>query len=222
MLAIAILTVVGVIAIMFVLLRRDSLAPTIETPPAWGSPEAARLRQDIVLRGPSHLIGQRGGGSRRLATVPPPRDERDFFSLIYGDAKPRTSIGVVWRRWRCQPVRPKPLRAPSVVIEPAPPEWTIVLADRCRICNRILTHPTSMERGVGPDCYANYGAHVVRTPNPNYGEWLGRRALMDKERSAWQALLDEVYRLAMERYAVETRNWQAAVDLARSPLAADR
>lgn len=211
---IVVLVAIGALVVALVILRPNSSALNIKKPPAWGTPETARLREVIGRSGPGRLIGQSGSSSQTLATVPPPRDERDFFLLLYGDALPRKSLGVVWRRWRCRPARPRPLRAPSVRIDRAPPEWTVVLADRCRICNRALTNATSMARGVGPDCYANYGARVVRAPNPSYRAWLARKAMMERERAAWQALLDEVHRRDMERYAVEARNWQAVVDLA--------
>jgi hypothetical protein len=48
----------------------------------------------------------------------------------------------------------------------APPRTILVLASHCRICARQLTQLESQRRGVGPDCYRNYGDRVVFAANP--------------------------------------------------------
>lgn len=217
MLIITIFVVVGaLVAIVLVLRREDPMAATIDIAPSWGTPQADHIRQDIASRGPNELIGNPSSRANVLAVVASPRDEQDFFLLIYGDSHARKSMGALWRRNRCRPIRPKPLHAPPVRIERAPPEWRIVLATRCRICNRALTNPRSMELGVGPDCYSNYGARSIQERNPHHGAWVTRKRIMDQERAAWQTLLDEVRRRDIERFEAETRNWQAAVALSQT------
>lgn len=42
--------------------------------------------------------------------------------------------------------------------------YTFKLEGRCRICNRVLTNPESIDRGIGPECAANFDAQNSSWP----------------------------------------------------------
>jgi hypothetical protein len=196
--------------ILFLLLRRrDSRSATIKALPIYGSAEAAGLQKEISRQGPAQLVSSTAGTSSWVA-IEPARSQAYFRERIVRDGRRPTTPGARLRRARSKPVRPKPLAAPRPRLGRAPAERMLVPASRCRICGRPLTNAESRRRGVGPDCYRNYGARVVNVPNPAFAEWSNRKALMEAQKAAWQALLDELYLHLTKRFEAEMRNWNEA------------
>lgn len=199
------------LAIVLALLmrRRDPRVATIRSLPVYGTPEATALQSAVANQGPARLVTTGEEASSWMAIEPArsPAHFRDQMSR--GGGRP-SSPAARWRHSRTKPVRPKSLTAPRTRPGFAPPQMLLVLADRCRICRRPLTNTESRRRGVGPDCYRNYGARVVHAANPDFAVWSDRKNLMEAQRAAWQALLDELYRHLMERFETEMRNWDEA------------
>ena len=93
--------------------------------------------------------------------------------LELGDRPPEAGPG---------PGRPAILDAPSLILptfvppkpalpgrpeEHLPGQW-----NRCNVCGRQLTDPTSRWRGIGPDCFARRGIHWPQGPiNPAFRAW---------------------------------------------------
>ena len=201
--------------IVFLLMRRnDPRVATLKSLPKYGSPEAATLHQAVAAHGPARLLLQTDG-TFNLLDLEPPRTADDFREQIAPEGRSLTSPAARWRRARVKPVRPKPTSAPRARPGFAPPQMLLVPAVRCRICNRPLTNAESRRRGVGPDCYRTYGARVVHAPNPAFADWSNRKALLEAQQAAWQALLDEIFRQLMQRFEEEMKNWSET-----SPVAA--
>lgn len=204
---------VGIVAlaIIFFLLvrRRDSRAATIRALPKYGTTEAAGLQREIVKQGPARLLST-GESLSSLVTIEPARSEAYFRERIGAGGRPPTSPAAKWRRTRSKPVRPKPIAAPRARPGFAPPETVLVHAIKCRICGRALTNSESRRRGVGPDCYRNYGPRMVHAANPAFAQWSARKDEMEVQQAAWQSLLDELYQHLMQRFEAEMRNWSEA------------
>jgi hypothetical protein len=47
----------------------------------------------------------------------------------------------------------------------------------------------------------------VHAPNPAFADWSNRKALLEAQQAAWQALLDEMFRHLMQRFEEEMQNW---------------
>jgi hypothetical protein len=110
-------------------------------------------------------------GKRVLGYLQGPDNERDFFDFAFV-----FDSGIaVWKKWRKADNRwgisayPKPGTPASVFEQMAGMFWEVVVARRgsivdlgytfeastvCRVCNRRLTTPASIEVGIGPDCAA--------------------------------------------------------------------
>jgi hypothetical protein len=205
--------VVGAVALGIILFLlsggRDSRAATIKALPTYGSAEAARLQEEISRQGPARLVSSTADTSSWVA-IEPARSEAYFRERIVRDGRRPTTPSARLRRARSKPARPKPLVAPKPRPGNAPAQTILVPASHCRICGRLLTNAESRRRGVGPDCYRNYGARLVHVPNPAFAEWSDRKTLMEAQQAAWQALLDELYLHLMRRFESEMRNWNEA------------
>ena len=205
----AVVAIAVVIIVVLLLRRRDPRVATIRSLPAYATPEAASLHHAIATQGAARLMSPTGGASPWVA-IEPARDEAYFRDRIGANRRSTTSPVTLWQRSRVKPVQPKPLAAPRNRPGRAPRPTVLLPAVRCRICGRALTNSESRRRGVGPDCYRNYGARVVRVPNPAFSDWTKRKELMEAQQAAWQSLLDELYRQLMQRFEAEMRNWSAA------------
>lgn len=201
---------VAIAAILFLVLkRRDPRMATIKSLPRYATPEAAGLQRAIAVQGPARLVSPSASESS-LLTIEPARTEAYFRERMGNGGGPATSPISRLRRVRSKPVRPKPLTARSARPGFAPPELIVIPASHCRICGRQLTNSDSRRRGVGPDCYRNYGPRVVHAANPAFAEWSARKRLMEAQQAAWQSLLDELYNHLMQRFEIEMRNWNEA------------
>lgn len=208
------LAAVALAAILFLLLKtRDSRVATLKSLPRYGTTEAAGLQQAIAAQGPVRLVSPYDSESS-LFTIEPARSEAYFRDRMRNGGGPATSPISRLRRARSKPVRPKPLVAPRARPGFAPPQLILIPANNCRICGRRLTKSESRRRGVGPDCYRNYGARVVHAPNPAFAEWSTRKRVMEAQQAAWQSLLDELYDHLMQRFEVEMQNWNEAARVA--------
>lgn len=204
------LAAVALAVVVFLLLRRrDSRIATIRSLPKYGTPDAAELQDAIARQGPARLLSG-AGTAPSLIDIEPPRSEAYFRERLAKGGRPSTSPVARWHRARSKPVRPKPLPAPRPRPGPAPPPTILVHASRCRICGRPLTNLESRRRGLGPDCYRNYGARLVHASNPAFGEWSERKRSMEAQEALWQSLLDEMYELLMARFESEMLNWNSA------------
>jgi hypothetical protein len=136
---------------------------------------------------------------------------------------------------------PPTLRLPAFVppqprLPPRPPERLPGQWERCNVCNRPLTDPTSRWRGIGPDCFARTRVHWPQGPeNPALWRWerevqqiredfapvLARAIADHKERlyavmaehreqmGVWEARLDERRKLQSE-YDAASNAWAEA------------
>lgn len=197
----------AVALIVFLLVRRnDPRSATLKFLPKYGTPEAASLQQAVAAHGPARLLSQTDG-TFNLVNLEPARTADDFREQIAPEGRSLSSPAARWRRARVKPVRPKPMSAPRAWPGLAPSQMVLVPAVRCRICNRPLTNSESRRRGVGPDCYRTYGSRVVHAPNPAFADWSNRKALLEAQQAAWQALLDEMFTHLMQRFEEEMKNW---------------
>jgi len=123
--------------------------------PAPGSPPAlGEGRYTVVLAGAGHrtLEVTKAGPDFRagplvVSYLCGPDNERDYraFAHITADGAPR-----IWHRFRSDSSLATALAA--VVSDPAGASGAYVRGLRCARCRRPLTHPDSIERGMGTRC----------------------------------------------------------------------
>lgn len=115
-------------------------------------------------------------GKRLLSLLTGPNNETDFKAVAFWDDERQSAV--VWRRFRgpsstgyvdgfnwnrlgWSPYEQKLAIWCDLAVRGAEPDrhgywytegYTLLLESRCCVCNRKLTHPESIEAGIGPEC----------------------------------------------------------------------
>ena len=133
---------------------RSRYGPMAASPAAAGGPGLAEGHYTVVTAAAAHrtLRVSRAGPDFRagpfiVSYLSGPDNERDYraFAHIAPDGSPR-----LWRRFHADTALAAALAA--VAADPAGTAGAYLRGLRCARCRRPLTHPDSIERGLGPRC----------------------------------------------------------------------